>query len=173
MYVIAITGRKKSGKTTLIEEIVKRLSPQIRIAVIKHIHYRGIEFDTKGTDTWRIKHAGAPVVVGVTPDALFLNVSINKQSLELALNIIKIVNPEIKLILLEGFYSQIKEQKNIKRIIVARSIEEINELINGKNKPLAIFCPNCIDKEINKIPIYNNINDIIIKIEKLIRGEGQ
>jgi molybdopterin-guanine dinucleotide biosynthesis protein B len=173
MHIIAITGRKNSGKTTLIEEIVKKLSSHIEIAVIKHIHHGGVEFDTEGTDTWRIKHAGTPIVIGITPDSLFLNASTNKQDLELALNIIRVINPETKLILLEGFYTQIKEQRDIQRIIVARNLEEINELISDKNKPLAIFCPNCNSKEINKIPIYNNINDIIIKIEKLIKGEKQ
>ncbi|MEM3832319.1 MAG: molybdopterin-guanine dinucleotide biosynthesis protein B [Thermoprotei archaeon] len=169
MHILAITGRKNSGKTTLIEEIVKRFSHTTKIAVIKHIHHEGTEFDVKGTDTWRAKRAGASIVIGLAPDTLFVNAKMSKQNLELALNIIKTMDQEIKLILLEGFYSKIKGQINVKRIIVIRSIEEIRELLNDENKPLAIFCLNCDNKEINGIPVYNNINDILLKIEELIK----
>jgi len=172
MHILAITGKKNSGKTTLIEEITKKLSPNIKVAVIKHIHHTGVEFDTKGTDTWRAKNAGATTVIGLTPDTLFLNAKVNKQNIDLALEIIKMIDQKIKLVLLEGFYEQIKRRTDIQRIAIIRNPEEINELINNnENKPLLIFCPKCDNKEINGIPIYNNINDILIKIEELIKNE--
>lgn len=170
MHILAITGKKKSGKTTLIEEIIKRLSPTIKIAVIKHIHH-SIEFDTEGKDTWRAKNAGAKIVIGLTPDTLFLNAKVNKQNLDLALNIIKTIDQEIKLVLLEGFYEQIKGRNDIQRITIVRNPKEIDELINNENKPLAIFCSSCDNKEINGIPVYNNINNILMKIEEIIKGE--
>lgn len=171
MLIIAIIGKKRSGKITLIEEIIKKLSPKVRIAVIKHIHHKGVEFDVKGTDTWRAKHAGALISIGVAPDALFLTAKIEKQDLNLAKNIVKTIAPQINLILLEGFYNQIKEREDIKRIIVVRNIEEINELTSDKIKPLAVFCSTCNNKE--KVPIYNNANDLITEIENLIRSGEQ
>jgi len=173
MRILAITGKKNSGKTTLIEEIIKRFSRDTKIAVIKHIPHGGVEFDAEGTDTWRVRHAGAPIVIGLTPEALFVNAKISEQNLELALDIIKTIDQETKLVLLEGFYSQIKGRKDVKRIIVTRNTEEISELINDESRPLAILCLNCDNKEIDGIPVYNNINDVLLEIEKFMKGEKQ
>ncbi len=40
-------------------------------------------------------------------------------------------------------------------------------------RPLAIFCLNCDTREINGIPVYNNVNDVLLEIEKLMKGEKQ
>jgi molybdopterin-guanine dinucleotide biosynthesis protein MobB len=57
--MIAVSGIKNSGKTTLLEKIIPRLSERgFRIAVIKH---DGHDFkpDVEGTDTHRFLEAGA------------------------------------------------------------------------------------------------------------------
>ena len=58
-YVIAVCGRKNSGKTTLIERMIRELSERgLKTAVIKH---DGHDFscDIPGTDSDRFMEAGA------------------------------------------------------------------------------------------------------------------
>jgi molybdopterin-guanine dinucleotide biosynthesis protein B len=61
---IHIVGRKNSGKTTLVAELVTHLTSRgLRVGTIKHTHHRH-ELDTPGKDSHRHRLAGA-VVVGV------------------------------------------------------------------------------------------------------------
>lgn len=70
MKAIRVVGHKDSGKTTLVEALVARLSETSRVATVKSIHH-DIEFDTPGSDTYRHRTAGAETVVGVTPSFSF------------------------------------------------------------------------------------------------------
>ncbi|MDR1571837.1 MAG: molybdopterin-guanine dinucleotide biosynthesis protein B [Clostridiales Family XIII bacterium] len=57
--VIAVSGRKKSGKSTLIEGLLPLLRGRgLRVAVIKHDGH-SFSADVPGTDTWRHLRAGA------------------------------------------------------------------------------------------------------------------
>ncbi len=62
MRRIHIIGRKNSGKTTLVVELVEHLtSAGYRIGTIKHTHHRH-ELDTPGKDSHRHREAGATSV---------------------------------------------------------------------------------------------------------------
>ena len=57
--IISIVGPSDSGKTTLVEKLVRLLSRKgYAIGVLKHTHAR-IKFDRAGTDTDRFRKAGA------------------------------------------------------------------------------------------------------------------
>lgn len=57
--VLAVSGRKNTGKTWLLEMLVEQLSAAgIRAAVIKHDGHE-FEADVPGTDSYRMKKAGA------------------------------------------------------------------------------------------------------------------
>ena len=65
---IHIVGRKNSGKTTLIVELVAHLTQLgYRIGTIKHTHHRH-ELDTPGKDSYRHGQAGAAVVGILAPE---------------------------------------------------------------------------------------------------------
>lgn len=67
MKRVHIIGRKNSGKTTLIVELVERLTQRgVRVGTIKHTHHRH-ELDTPGKDSQRHRLAGAYVVAVVSP----------------------------------------------------------------------------------------------------------
>lgn len=96
--VLAVSGRKNTGKTTLLEGLVETLSSSgIRAAVIKH---DGHEFDADvpGTDSWRMKKAGA-YASAVYSGTKFSLVK-EKEGLE-AEDLFQYV-PEADIILLEG-----------------------------------------------------------------------
>jgi molybdopterin-guanine dinucleotide biosynthesis protein B len=60
--IISIVGKSESGKTTLLESLIKELKQRgYKIAVIKHAH-GGFELDKKSKDSWRFIQAGTDVV---------------------------------------------------------------------------------------------------------------
>lgn len=65
--VISVVGHSDSGKTTLIEGLLKELKRRgLRVATVKHdVH--GFDIDIPGKDTWRHAQAGADIVVISSP----------------------------------------------------------------------------------------------------------
>jgi molybdopterin-guanine dinucleotide biosynthesis protein MobB len=64
---IHVVGRKDSGKTTLIVELVEHLTARgLRVGTIKHTHHQH-ELDTPGKDSHRHRTAGAAVVGILSP----------------------------------------------------------------------------------------------------------
>jgi len=68
MKIISVIGYKKTGKTTLVGQLVKALKKHGSVGTIKHLHEHDINMPD--TDTWKHAQAGADVVVAVTPDEL-------------------------------------------------------------------------------------------------------
>lgn len=57
--LIAVSGVKNSGKTTLIEKIIPKLTEEgLKVATVKHDGH-DFEGDVEGTDTYKHKKAGA------------------------------------------------------------------------------------------------------------------
>lgn len=64
MKVISVVGFTQSGKTTTIEKIIEELKRRrYSVGSLKDIHFEAFEMDTKGTNTYRHKEAGAELVV--------------------------------------------------------------------------------------------------------------
>ncbi|MBU3968168.1 MAG: molybdopterin synthase [Euryarchaeota archaeon] len=68
MKIISIVGYKKTGKTALVEQLVKALKEHGSVGTVKHLHDHSLH--TPDTDTWKHARAGADVVIGVTPHEL-------------------------------------------------------------------------------------------------------
>ena len=61
--VVAFSAYSGTGKTTLIEKLVKNLKARgVRLAVVKHDGHH-FELDREGKDSWRFTRAGADVTV--------------------------------------------------------------------------------------------------------------
>jgi molybdopterin-guanine dinucleotide biosynthesis protein B len=61
--IVSVVGRKNSGKTTVVEGLVRALTQRgYRVGTIKHDAH-GFEIDHEGKDSWRHKRAGAETVV--------------------------------------------------------------------------------------------------------------
>ncbi len=99
--IVSITGRSDSGKTTLLETLIKVLGQRgYRIAVIKHAA-DDLELDTPEKDSWRLSQAGGEVAAISSRDRLviFRNLENDLGPQELA----QYTGADCDLILTEGF----------------------------------------------------------------------
>lgn len=63
MRIFGITGWKNSGKTTLLERLVRHLrAAGVRVSTVKHAHH-GFDLDRPGKDSFRHRAAGAHEVL--------------------------------------------------------------------------------------------------------------
>jgi molybdopterin-guanine dinucleotide biosynthesis protein B len=70
--VVSIVGRSNTGKTTLIEKMIKELVARgYRVATIKH-NLHGFDIDHPGKDSWRHREAGARLTVLASPKKVAL-----------------------------------------------------------------------------------------------------
>lgn len=101
--MIAISGVKNSGKTTFLTHLIKEIKSRgYQVAVIKHDGHE-FEPDVEGTDTWKLRHAGA------YGTAIFSKGQwmINKEEPDMDEKKLARLFPEADIIFLEGFkYSQ-------------------------------------------------------------------
>lgn len=119
MKIVAVVGHHKSGKTTLIEALVKALKRHGRVGTVKHMPGHHVD---QG-DTHRHLMAGADVVIGVglgqivvTPDG----------SLESALEEMR--SRGIDFVILEGFKGSHYPKIAIGGIDVQNKICDVQEV---------------------------------------------
>jgi len=100
MVVSFIAAASNSGKTTLIEKVVRILKTRgLRVAVIKHAS-AGFDLDKPGKDSWRFQQAGADTVVLVGPDRMAIMKRIEREP---APREIEKMVPDADIIINEGF----------------------------------------------------------------------
>lgn len=109
MEVVCVVGSSDSGKTTLIESLVKRLGEEGSVATVKSIHH-DIEIDTPGKDTHRHRTAGAETVVGLTPTLSFQITAGGKEAADsetalLAETVERLRDEGYDYLLIEGFHN--------------------------------------------------------------------
>ena len=115
--VIAVIGHMNSGKTTVIEKLVRELRGRgYRVATAKHIQKKGFSMDTEGKDTWRHATAGANPVISVSDieTAIMIKNGENNFSLEQIFSFLL----EIDVVLLEGFSRTVLNDKRVNFITI-------------------------------------------------------
>jgi len=97
---INIVGQKNSGKTTLIQLMIKELNDlNIRVGTVKHTSHDH-EFDIEGTDSWKHMQAGSNSTVIISPKKLVCH--IKEPSEQDAEKLMEMVFRDYDLILWEG-----------------------------------------------------------------------
>ncbi|WP_020587425.1 molybdopterin-guanine dinucleotide biosynthesis protein B [Desulfobacter curvatus] len=97
--IVLIVGKSNSGKTTLMEKLIRELSErEFRVGSVKHTHH-DLNFDTQGKDSWRHKNAGAVASLVVTDT----KVALVKEDTRPAEEKIFHYLDDVDLILAEGF----------------------------------------------------------------------
>jgi len=97
MKVISVVGYKKSGKTTLSVELVKRLKEYGKVGTVKHLAHHS--FSPAGTDTRRHFDAGAEISVGLGEDELLTL----KKTISLEEVLLEFESKGIDFVIVEGF----------------------------------------------------------------------
>lgn len=152
MKIISVVGYKKTGKTTLVETLVKALKKHGSVGTIKHLHEHTI--NTPGTDTWKHVNAGADVVVAVSPNELVKFSRTN--NLTSALD--ELANAGMDFAVVEGF----KESKLPK---IALGDVEAQDIIKRQDKPESADIEELVGI-IQGLTEYHTLESLIIKIRK-------
>lgn len=111
--MVGFIGRSNSGKTTLIEKVLRELRGRgYRLATIKH-HHQDFFIDQEGKDTWRHAQAGAETVVLAAPTKVAM---VKQVTEEMPLVDVAALITGVDLIIVEGY-----KQEQYPKIEVVRS----------------------------------------------------
>lgn len=155
MKIISITGYKKSGKTALVERLVRVLEKRGAVGTVKHLH--DSELNPENTDTRRHINAGASVVVGITPSgsAKFTP----STGLDEALD--ELANSGMDYALVEGF-----KDSSLPKIVIG-DLDVINTLIKFKDRTELTDdnIANIIDVIESQVD-YQTLDSLILKVKQ-------
>jgi molybdopterin-guanine dinucleotide biosynthesis protein MobB len=124
--IISIVAKSGTGKTTLLEKLIKELKNRgVRLAVLKHTH--SFDIDKEGKDTWRLARAGADTVAISSQDKFAL---IEARQTELTIDEIADRIQNVDIILTEGYKKGDKPKIEVFRSDVCKELVcKPNELI--------------------------------------------
>lgn len=153
--ILAVSGVKNSGKTTLIENLLPLLSELlIRTAVIKHDGH-GFTPDTPGTDSYRFFAAGACGSAIYDGENFSLSRRASVSERELAE-----LFPDVDLILLEGFkdseYPKLELVRSGVSALPVCNAETCIALVSDFDlkTELPLFSPDAVEDIANFIDMY-------------------
>lgn len=96
--VLAFAAYSGTGKTTLIEQVVRELKKRnVRVAVLKHDGHR-FQIDHEGKDSWRFTQAGADISI-ISSEEKTAYIEQRPLSFEKALSLVH----DVDLVLVEGY----------------------------------------------------------------------
>jgi molybdopterin-guanine dinucleotide biosynthesis protein MobB len=172
--IIAVIGKKKSGKTTAIEILTRELANRgYRIAVVKHIPEPDFTIDREGKDTWRYAQSGAEKVIAVSSDEIATIEKVHRENVSLKEILEKCKGSDI--VFLEGFRKLVAGDKEIHKIMVVKSAEDVAEALESFEPILAFTGPYLIESLNWKIPyadIFKNGKKIADLIERVFEREA-
>lgn len=114
---ICVIGRKNSGKTTLIEQLVRELAARgRRVATVKHDAH-DFEIDVPGKDTWRHRQAGSRTTIIASASKIAM-ISTREGVPEVD-ELLRLIDRSYDLVLVEGF-----RMSRLPNIVVERTNED-------------------------------------------------
>ncbi len=122
--IVSFVGTSNSGKTTLLERVVRELkSKGYRVAVIKHSPH-GFDIDQPGKDTWRLAQAGSDLVAISSPNEVAF---IERVDTELTLiELETLFRGKVDVVLTEGY-----KNSNAAKILVLGTEQNQEQLCHG------------------------------------------
>jgi molybdopterin-guanine dinucleotide biosynthesis protein MobB len=120
---VTVTGWSNSGKTTVLVEVVKRLTDAgINVGVIKHHGHVDDGVDVPGKDSWKYSHAGAsPVILSSSMQyAIFKSTPQREATRE---ELIAEIADEVDMVIVEGFRSEAEGAVEVSRVANCRGLK--------------------------------------------------
>jgi molybdopterin-guanine dinucleotide biosynthesis protein B len=143
---VAVVGYKNSGKTRVVEILVKELTKHGKIVgTLKHTA-DDITLDTPGKDTFKHREAGstATAIIQENTAAIFLDQYLTLQQAAKKLE-------SLDYLIIEGF----KTKNTHARIIVPRTNDELRNLRNGLEIAIVKLPESKFNKK-TELPVFNN-----------------
>lgn len=164
--VVSIVGRSDSGKTTVMEGLIRELSARgRRVATVKH-HIHEVDVDVPGKDSWRHAHAGAVTSMISSPTQFAV---VSRVDRERTLDELVEAAGDADILLTEGF----KRAGNVRIEVVRRARSD--ELISDAAELFAVMTdtPELVPGGVRTFAIddYTRVTDLIVSTF-LDRGEG-
>ena len=140
-----VAASSNSGKTTLIEKVVRILKGRgLRVAVIKHTT-AGFDLDKPGKDSWRFQQAGADTVILSGPGRIAL---MQKIEHEPTLDELARLAGDVEIVITEGFKKNAMNKIEVFRQGISGehplSQNDPSYLALVSDKPFAVSIP-CFD----------------------------
>jgi len=125
--VISFVGYHNSGKTTILQAVVRFLSDRgFRVGVIKHSSH-DFSIDVPGTDSFRLSQAGAAAVAVSSPFRMAFYQDVREESsLD---DLCRLMEPEVDIILTEGFKRENRPKIEVARQETGRDLLEVSNRI--------------------------------------------
>ncbi len=139
--LVCIVGNSGAGKTTLAERLVAELKGRgYRLTVAKHTGDR-VEFDKKGTDSWRLAEAGGDQVLLFSPNRIMMN---HRQDKDLSLDeALLYVDEDSDLFIAEGYRKETAPKIAVHRKALGQAFDSSRQglLAVVTDEPLDIKVP--------------------------------
>jgi len=119
--IISVVGKKKSGKTTLIEKLLPALKSRgLKVATIKRDAHK-FDMDKPGKDTYRHFEAGADAVVISSSEKMAM---IRRTDEELSLDevVSKYLGEDFDLVITEGYKRDAKPKIEVHRAEISHEV---------------------------------------------------
>jgi len=144
--IVSIVGKSKSGKTTLMEELIRELKSRgYRVGTIKHTP-QGMTFDEPDKDSWRHIQAGSEATVISSSDRVVLIKPV-AQALTLD-EVAHLVGEDCDIILAEGF-----KQDNAPKIEVHR--REVGPPLSAVKKLIAMATDEPLETKVRQFSLQD------------------
>ncbi len=141
--VVAIVGRSKSGKTTLIVKLIRELASRgYRVAAVKHGEC-GFDLDRPGKDTWLMSEAGAAAVAMASSGELAV-IKKHPGDPELA-EVLELVGEGFDIVLVEGYKKATVPKVEIHRTGVSEGL-----ISTAREGLIAVVTDSDVDAPVEK-----------------------
>lgn len=171
--VISVVGLQKSGKTTTVERLVKRLVEMgFRVGTIKSMVHSNFTIDVEGKDTYRHKQAGADFVISLSRnETAYIENNPRRQDVG---EVSRLFPEGTDIVIGEGLYDT---GPGIYQLVACRSSDTIEDTFKVRNiGDNVVALTGIMSNEVHehaRYPVFNATNEkdletlVILLLEKI------